>query len=297
MIKIVNELDELVINITSQIGEGFFSEGYTLQNFLADLKTAENKPIRILISSPGGDLITALGIYDILKAQPQQVTTEIYGMAASAATVIAMAGSVRKMGKNASFLIHQASTFLEGNSDDLSSAARELQRFDDKLITIYTTATGKDADFILNLMKENRFLTADEALEMGFITEIISQNVKNQTTMDEKDQKIQELQTQLDEKIAENEALLAKINELQAEIEQLKLEKAGVEPQEEEENPTALLKDVAEKLQNLLTSKQFEPKNVKHFEKQTPKIDAKEAFQLWKSGKITTNEYLNLVKK
>jgi len=240
MIRVTNETH--TIYITGEIGEGWFSEGYTIDKFLEDIKTLENQPLTVLISSTGGDLGHALAIYDLLRARKEPVTTEIVGATASAASVIAMAGSVRKMHKNAMLLIHNAMTQVQGNAAALQAVASDLEMWDERIIDIYTSRTGKQKEEIQALMAQERWMPATEALEWGFVTEIVEpiqnsiQTPKNQTDMDEKDQKIQELETQLAATQQDNTTLKEKIKELEAKIAELEMQQATGESSAMTEN-------------------------------------------------------------
>lgn len=152
-----------------------------------------------------------LSIYDYLKLLNKSVTARIIGSTASAGTVIALAADQILIAPNARFLIHQASTFGEGNADDLQKQADQLQSFDNTIVKIYMEKTGKDEEFIRNLMKQNRWMSASEAVENGFCTgilETISNNINLKIMNEEEIAKLTQ----------ENEALKAQIAELQAKL-------------------------------------------------------------------------------
>lgn len=142
---------------------------------LEAISKIEAKEIIVNINSLGGDFRHAISIHDLLKANKAKVTTVVTGMVASAGTLIAMAGDVRKASSNILFLTHKASTGFYGNSNEAESTLDTLKKVDEVQVKIYTSAGVKESD-IKELMEADngngRWLTADEAKEYGFITEI-----------------------------------------------------------------------------------------------------------------------------
>lgn len=164
--------NEAEIDIFGDIGSDFFGEGITFESIKNQLSTINAQTIKLNISSLGGDVNDALVIYNLLKTNPAKVEANIMGFTASSATIIAMSADVVKMDKNASFLIHNAWTGAVGNQHDLRELADDLERIDNKLISIYKDKTGMRKDTLANLMKEERWLDAEEAKSMGFIDEV-----------------------------------------------------------------------------------------------------------------------------
>lgn len=130
------------------------------------------------IHSPGGDVDEGFGIHDILVAHGKdkgvEIETRIEGLCASIATVIAMAGSVRKITENSEFMIHNPWGDTWGDSDDVQKYADQLKAIEDKVIDFYVAKTGGDRVAIDQMMKEETWMTAEQAKELGFITEIIT---------------------------------------------------------------------------------------------------------------------------
>lgn len=182
MINIVfNKLTSTTtVNITGEIGQGFFSEGVTLDTVMGKVQEGSPESIILNVSSLGGDLFEALAIHDYLKALGKNVTANIIGNTASSWTVIAMAANQVLISENSRFLIHQASAGMEGNADDMNRQAEQLTSFDNTIADIYAKKTGKDTEFIKNLMKQNRWMSASEAVELGFCNGILKQisNIK-----------------------------------------------------------------------------------------------------------------------
>lgn len=167
-----NYKNEAEIDIFGDIGSDFFGEGITFEGIKNQLSEINAATIKLNISSLGGDVNDALVIYNLLKTNPATIEANIMGFTASSATIIAMSADTVKMDKNASFLIHNAWTGAVGNQHDLREIAEDLERIDNKLISIYKDKTSMRKDTLANLMKEERWLDADEAKSMGFIDEV-----------------------------------------------------------------------------------------------------------------------------
>jgi len=139
---------------------------------------ADAEKLIIHIHSPGGDVDEGFGIHDILVAHGKdkgiEIETRIEGLCASIATVIAMAGSVRKITENSEFMIHNPWGDAWGDSDDVQKYADQLKAVEDKIIDFYVAKTGGDREAIDQMMKEETWMTAEQAKELGFVTEIIT---------------------------------------------------------------------------------------------------------------------------
>lgn len=164
--------DSTEIDIFGDIGSSWFSEGITFETIKAQLDTINTPKIKLNISSLGGNVNDALVIYNLLKTNPAIVEANIMGFTASSATIIAMSADIVTMDENASFLIHNAWTGVQGNQHDLREVADSLEVLDNRLASIYKDKTGMRKDTILNLMKEERWLSAKEAKDFGFIDKV-----------------------------------------------------------------------------------------------------------------------------
>jgi ATP-dependent Clp protease protease subunit len=162
------------INILDPIGEsGMFGKAYSYRDFVEDLD-AQLGELKINISTLGGSAKEALSIYDHLRSVSYPVTTRIVGNTASAGTLISLAGDIREMHENAQYFIHRAQLTLQGNADEIREQSKLGDEYDKKILKIYSDRTGKSADEIWNLMQQETWLSAQDALEWGFITNIIS---------------------------------------------------------------------------------------------------------------------------
>lgn len=129
--------------------------------------------IVVHIHSRGGDVDEGFAIHDLLRATGKKITTITEGLCASIATVIFMAGTVRKMTANSTFFIHCPWTFGVGNADQLEKTAEDVRVMEDKMLDFYVSKTGGDRQQISDYMKDETSLTPDKALELKFVTEIV----------------------------------------------------------------------------------------------------------------------------
>ncbi|MCX4780118.1 head maturation protease, ClpP-related [Streptomyces sp. NBC_01264] len=147
--------------------------GVTAKDFTAALADVTASSINVRLNSPGGDVHDGLAIYQALLRHPANVTTYIDGIAASIASVIAMAGDRRVIGRNASFMIHEASALCLGQAKDMKEMADLLERMSTNIADIYNHRTGRGsvADW-RRLMKAESWYTGAEAVKAGLATEV-----------------------------------------------------------------------------------------------------------------------------
>ncbi|MBQ8616284.1 MAG: Clp protease ClpP [Clostridia bacterium] len=168
--------EENILRIDGEIAsESWWGDEVTPREFREDLNRIQGD-VTVFISSPGGDVVAASEIYTALKEHKGHVTVMIDGVAASAASVIAMAGDTVRMAPTAYLMIHRAGTVAWGNVDDMDEAARQLREIDDGIILAYQTRSHLSRDELLNLMKQESWLNAASALEYGLIDEIAYRN-------------------------------------------------------------------------------------------------------------------------
>ena len=117
-------------------------------------------------------MFDGLAIYNLLAQHKAKIVVEIDGLAASAASVIAMAGDEIHMAENALMMIHPASSMAFGTADDMRDTADILEKITDNLVNIYTARTGRPREELAALVDNETWLTASEALELGLITDI-----------------------------------------------------------------------------------------------------------------------------
>ncbi len=128
--------------------------------------------IVIKLNSPGGDVFEGIEIYNYLKDHPSNVTVEVTGLAASAATFIVAGADEVIMNVGTSLMIHEASTFAWGNKQDVQKTLNALETIDDSILSIYSEKTGQTIDQLKEWMNEEKWFTADEAVEFGFANSV-----------------------------------------------------------------------------------------------------------------------------
>lgn len=129
-------------------------------------------PMELHINSAGGDVFAGMAIYNLLKRYDGGITVYIDGLAASIASVIAMAGDRIIMPENALMMIHNAWCMTAGNAADLRRMAEELDRVDGLICDVYAARTGKEPEDLAAMMADETWFTASDALESGLIDEV-----------------------------------------------------------------------------------------------------------------------------
>lgn len=137
------------------------------------LANADDEDITVNVASNGGDVFAASEIYSVLKGASQNVTVNIQGLAASAASVIAMAGDTVNISPTAQIMIHKAMSGVQGNSDDLEHEAQVLNGIDQSIANAYELKTGMSQTDIIQLMSNETWMTAQDAIDKGFADNIM----------------------------------------------------------------------------------------------------------------------------
>lgn len=127
-----------------------------------------DKDIIVRLNSGGGDVFEGIEIYNYLRSLKNHVTIEVTSLAASAASLIAMAGDKVVVRTGANMMVHEASTMAFGNKSDIQKTLNALTAIDESIIDIYYDKTGLDKEEIKNLLVNETWLTADEAISKGF---------------------------------------------------------------------------------------------------------------------------------
>jgi len=151
--------------------ESWWGDEVTPAQFRADLN-AHPGDLTVYINSPGGDVVAGSLIYSMLKEHEGQITVRIDGLAASAASVVAMAGDRVEMAPTAYMMIHNAATIAMGNKADMQAAAEMLAEIDRGIRTAYALKTGKSERELAKMMDAETWMSAAKALEDGFIDAI-----------------------------------------------------------------------------------------------------------------------------
>lgn len=141
--------------------------------FVKELRGVKSPTINVHINSPGGSVFDGFAIYNALKATKAKIVCIVDGIAASIASVIAMAGDEIYMAENAFLMIHNPSTFAMGDSDDLRKAADVLDALAAKVADVYAKRTGESSDTMQEKMDDETWYTAQEAIEAGLADSIV----------------------------------------------------------------------------------------------------------------------------
>jgi ATP-dependent Clp protease protease subunit len=160
------------------IGEDFWTGGgVTAKSVAEQIRTAgQFDNIRVRINSPGGDAFEGAAIYNLLRAQGKPIEVCIDGVAASAASSIAMAGDTRLIGANAMIMIHNAWSVCAGDARDMLKMADTLAKVSTSLAQVYVERTGQSAEAVQAMMDEETWLSAQDCIDKGFATGMLHQD-------------------------------------------------------------------------------------------------------------------------
>lgn len=160
---------DATISVYDVIGEDFWSgEGVTAKRVSAALRRIGARDVTVNVNSPGGDFFEGVAIYNLLREHPAKVTVKVMGLAASAASVIAMAADELLMGDGAFLMIHNAWAVAIGNRHDMRASADQLEPFDAAMADVYAARSGIDRKQIEAMMDKETWLGASKAIEDGF---------------------------------------------------------------------------------------------------------------------------------
>jgi ATP-dependent Clp endopeptidase proteolytic subunit ClpP len=172
--KAATGADPAEILIYDVIGGGMWDDGVTAKQVIAALAEAGTDPVRVRINSPGGDVFEGLAIYNALRNYTGGVETVVDGLAASAASIIALGGSSVVMNSASMFMIHNAATIAFGDRNDMAQVVAVLAKVDAQLATIYSSKTGTDQAEIAAMMDAESWFSADEALAAKLIDSVLA---------------------------------------------------------------------------------------------------------------------------
>ncbi|GLK78031.1 ATP-dependent Clp protease proteolytic subunit [Methylopila jiangsuensis] len=177
------ERGDNVITMFDVIGEDFWSGGgVTAKKVTAQLRAIGDRPVEVQINSPGGDMFEGIAIFNVLREHPQQVTVKVMGMAASAASIIAMAGDRIEIGSASFIMIHNCWVLAIGNRHDMQETSEWLEPFDQAMVDLYASRTGQTTQDIAKWMDAETYMSGTMAIERGFADELLA---SDQTTTDE----------------------------------------------------------------------------------------------------------------
>ncbi|MGG6491764.1 UNVERIFIED_CONTAM: Clp protease ClpP [Bacteroidetes bacterium 56_B9] len=166
--------------------ESFWGDEITPQMFRDELNAGEGD-VTVWINSPGGNVFAAAEIYTMLKDYKGSITVKIDAIAASAASVVAMAGDVVQMSPVAMLMIHDPSTVAMGNTKDMEKAIEVLNEVKESIINAYAAKSGLTHARIANLMSNETWMNAKKAVELGFADEILFSKKEDEPDSDPAD--------------------------------------------------------------------------------------------------------------
>lgn len=182
-----NEAGDGELTLYGEISDvSWWGDEITPQQFKRDLDDlGDVSNLNIYINSPGGDVFAGQTIYSILKRSKARKTVYIDGLAASIASIVAMAGDEVVMPKNAMMMIHNAWTITSGNKDDLRNMADTLEKIDGVLAGVYVEKSGRELEEVQEKMNAETWMTADEAFEFGLVDRV-NEEIKVAASLDKK---------------------------------------------------------------------------------------------------------------
>ena len=156
------------ISIYETIGENWEGTGVTAKRISAALRSIGERDVVVNVNSPGGDFFEGVAIYNLLREHKGKVTVQVMGLAASAASVIAMAGDEILMGDGSFLMIHNAWAVAIGNRHDMADAAKLLEPFDAAMAQVYAARSGVSVAEAARMMDDETWIGAEQAVEDGF---------------------------------------------------------------------------------------------------------------------------------
>ncbi len=159
--------DENTISILDVIGADYWGEGMTAKRMAGLLRTMGGADVVVNINSPGGDMFEGLAIYNQLREYSGHVTVKVIGIAASAASIIAMAADELQIGRAAFLMIHNCWVAAVGNRHDLARVAQDMEPFDRAMQDIYSVRSGLNGTEITAMMDSETYIGGVDAVDKG----------------------------------------------------------------------------------------------------------------------------------
>ena len=166
--------DDNSISVFDVIGQDYWGEGVTAKRIAGALRAMNGADVTVNINSPGGDMFEGLAIYTLLREYEGRVTVKVLGIAASAASVIAMAGDDIQIGRGAFLMIHNCWVYAMGNRHDFAELAQSLEPFDNAMADIYAARSGLDMASVQKLMDAESYIGGSDAVAKGLADSLLS---------------------------------------------------------------------------------------------------------------------------
>ncbi len=170
-----SQTSENTISMLEVIGEDWWTGGgVTSKRVAAALRSIGDQEVFVDLNSPGGDFFEGVAIYNMLRAHPKKVTVRILSLAASAASVIAMAGDEILIGKAGFLMVHNAWVVAVGNRHDLADAAKTMEPFDDAMASVYADRANVKKAKAAEWMDNETWFNGEQAVADGLATGFLS---------------------------------------------------------------------------------------------------------------------------
>lgn len=173
-VQAASDDSDRTISVYDVIGYDWWTgEGVTAKRVAAALRSIGPGPVTVNINSPGGDMFEGMAIYNLLREHEGEVTVKVLGLAASAASVIAMAGDTVQVARAGFFMIHNCWVMAQGNRHDLREFAEMMEPFDAAMADIYVARTGLDMAEVVRQMDGETWINGSSAIEQGYADELL----------------------------------------------------------------------------------------------------------------------------
>ncbi|WP_405125378.1 head maturation protease, ClpP-related (plasmid) [Pseudomonas marginalis] len=166
--------DDNSISVFDVIGQDYWGEGVTAKRIAGALRAMNGADVTVNINSPGGDMFEGLAIYNLLREYEGRVTVKVLGIAASAASIIAMAGDDIQIGRGAFLMIHNCWVYAMGNRHDFAELAQSLEPFDTAMADIYAARSGLEMAGVQKLMDAESYIGGSDAVAKGLADSLLS---------------------------------------------------------------------------------------------------------------------------
>ena len=166
--------DDNSISVFDVIGQDYWGEGITAKRIAGALRAMNGADVTVNINSPGGDMFEGLAIYNLLREYEGHVTVKVLGIAASAASIIAMAGDDIQIGRGAFLMIHNCWVYAMGNRHDFAELVQSLEPFDTAMADIYAARSGLDIAAVQKLMDGESYIGGSDAVAKGLADSLLS---------------------------------------------------------------------------------------------------------------------------
>ncbi|WP_408592000.1 head maturation protease, ClpP-related [Paracoccus marcusii] len=168
-----------VISILDMIGEDHWTgDGVTAKRIGAALRSIKADRVVVDINSPGGDFFEGVAIYNLLRQDSRHITVRILGLAASAASVIAMAGDEVQIGRAGFLMVHNAWVVAVGNRHDMRAAAETMEPFDSAMAAVYAAKAGVEREKAAEWMDGETWFNGEDAIAAGLADTMLTADVE-----------------------------------------------------------------------------------------------------------------------